>query len=103
MRAGVPLAAGLGPVPPAVPGLRIGDFLGAGSRGSVWGGVRETDGLAVAVKVVPCADTESAGHAGREVSVLGSLNIEGLVRFHEVIGLPVHPPAIAIVLDRVEG
>ena len=89
---------------PVVPGYCLEELLGAGAAGSVWAAVRATDGAPVAVKVVPVrADGPDAERAAREVGVLASVDVEGLVGFHEAIGLPSDPPAVAIVLDRVGG
>jgi hypothetical protein len=112
--------------PPEVPGLRIGHRLGAGGSGTVWAAVRESDGLALAVKVVPCADRDAAVQAAREVAVLAGAGVEGLVRFHGAFGVKVGGAGVdgagvdgagvdgagvdgagvdgvAIVLDRVEA
>jgi len=89
---------------PVVPGYCLEELLGAGAAGSVWAAVRATDGAPVAVKVVPVrADGPDAERAAREVGVLASVDVEGLVGFHEAIGLPSDPAAVAIVLDRVRG
>ncbi|HEY3535733.1 MAG TPA: serine/threonine-protein kinase [Pedococcus sp.] len=90
--------------PPVVPGHRVGDLLGAGAAGTVWEAVRESDGVALAVKVVPVgADGPEAGLAARELGVLAGVDVEGLVGFHGAVGLPGEPPRVAILLDRVEG
>ena len=87
-----------------MPGYRIGQLLGAGATGSVWQAVRERDDAAVAVKVVPVgADGPEATIAARELGVLASVEVEGLVGFHEALGLGGDPPAVAIVLDLVTG
>jgi len=89
---------------PVVPGYCLEELIGAGAAGSVWAAVRATDGAPVAVKVVPVrADGPDAERAAREVGVLASVDVEGLVGFHEAIGLPSDPAAVAIVLDRVRG
>ena len=90
--------------PPLVPGHRLGELLGAGATGTVWEAVRESDGAALAVKVVPVgADGPEAGLAARELGVLAGVDVEGLVGFHGAVGLPGDPPRVAILLDRVEG
>jgi serine/threonine protein kinase len=87
-----------------VPGYRVEELLGEGASGSVWAAVRDTDSAEVAVKVVPvAADGPEADLAAREVGVLASVDVEGLVGFHEALGLRSDPPAVAIVLDRVRG
>ena len=89
---------------PVVPGFRVEQLIGEGASGSVWAAVRETDSAEVAVKVVPVgADGPEAELAAREVGVLASVDVEGLVGFHEALGLRGDPPAVAIVLDRVRG
>jgi hypothetical protein len=85
-----------------VPGLTITHRLGSGGSGTVWAAVR-TDGTALAIKVVEYADHASAERAAREIAVLGRVGVEGLVGFHEALGLATDPPAVAIVLDRVAG
>ncbi len=89
---------------PVVPGYRVEELFGAGATGSVWAAARESDGAAVAVKVVPVgADGPEADVAAREVGVLASVDVDGLVGFHEALGLPGDPPTVVIVLDRVGG
>ena len=88
--------------PPEVPGYRLGEPLGQGSSGTVWAAVRERDGVDVAVKVVRVVE-DSASQAVRELTVLGRVEVEGLVGFHEAVGLPGEPPTVALVLDRVRG
>lgn len=89
---------------PVVPGYRVEELLGAGATGSVWAAVRERDDAAVAVKVVPVgAGGPGAELAARELGVLASVDVEGLVGFHEALGLRGDPPSVAIVLDRVAG
>ena len=89
---------------PVVPGYRVEELLGEGASGSVWAAVRQGDGAEVAVKVVPVgADGPEADLAAREVGVLASVDVQGLVGFHEALGLRGDPPAVAIVLDRVGG
>lgn len=90
--------------PPEVPGYRLEELLGAGATGTVWAATRERDAAAVAVKVVPVATGGApADLAARELGVLASVDVEGLVGFHEAVGLPGEPPKVAIVLDRVRG
>jgi serine/threonine protein kinase len=89
---------------PVVPGYRLGELLGTGATGSVWQAVRERDAAGVAVKVVPVpAGGPEAMLAARELGVLASVEVEGLVAFHEAFGLRSDPPAVAIVLDLVTG
>ena len=57
----------------------------------------------MAVKVIPLRSSLEAAQAARELAVLGRLRVEGLVGFHEVIGLHGEPPAVAIVMDQVAG
>ncbi len=98
--------------PPEVPGYRLGERLGSGATGTVWSALRSRDLLPVAVKVVPVgapdeagdeAADEAGGHAARELAVLGRVAVEGLVGFHEAIGLDTDPPSVALVLDHVAG
>ena len=91
------------PGPPEVPGYRVDQRLGRGSSGSVWSAVRSRDQAAVAVKVVPLPTPLEVAQVTRELAVLGRLEVDGLVGFHEVIGLPGEPPAVAIVVDHVAG
>jgi hypothetical protein len=94
--------------PPEVPGYRLGERLGSGATGTVWSALRLRDLLPVAVKVVPVgapdAPADEAGsHAARELAVLGRVAVEGLVGFHEALGLNTDPPSVALVLDYVAG
>ena len=94
--------------PPEVPGYRLGERLGSGATGTVWAALRSRDLLPVAVKVVPVASPDdpaegASGHAARELAVLGRVAVEGLVGFHEAIGLDTDPPSVALVLDHVAG
>ncbi|HEV7172236.1 serine/threonine-protein kinase [Pedococcus sp.] len=102
--------------PPDVPGYRLGEHLGTGATGTVWAALRSRDLLPVAVKVVPVGAhvkpvdqagdqpvDEPGGHAARELAVLGRVSVEGLVGFHEAIGLHTDPPSLALVLDHVAG
>ncbi len=57
----------------------------------------------MAVKVVDVGTVEQVDAAAREVAVLGRVAVEGLVGFHEAIGLAGEPGAVALVLDRVRG
>jgi serine/threonine protein kinase len=88
---------------PEVPGYRVGQCLGRGSSGSVWSAVRSGDQAVVAVKVVPLRTPLEVAQVSRELAVLGRLEVDGLVRLHEVIGLAGEPPAVAIVVDHLGG
>jgi eukaryotic-like serine/threonine-protein kinase len=88
---------------PDVPGYVLSERLGAGASGAVWAATRQADRAQVAVKVVPVATTEQADAAAREFAVLARVDVEGLVTFHEAIGLSGEPAAVALVLDRVGG
>ncbi|HET8768464.1 MAG TPA: hypothetical protein VFM86_14160, partial [Pedococcus sp.] len=91
----VPLSA---TTPPEVPGYDVGELLGRGSSGAVWAASRCADGAAVAVKVVPVGTGAQAADAARELAVLARVDVEGVVRFREVVGLAGEPPAVAVVL-----
>ena len=94
---------GIGMAPPEVPGYDVGELLGRGSSGCVWAATRCPDGAPVAVKVVPVGTGAQAAVAARELAVLARVEVEGLVRFREAVGLDGQPPAVAVVLDRVRG
>lgn len=96
--------------PPAVPGYRLGELLGAGGHGVVWRATRESDGLACAVKVVPLAGApEQAERDLREFTVLHRVVVEGVVRLHDVVALPAGDGpvgsrgGVALVLDLLDG
>jgi serine/threonine protein kinase len=57
----------------------------------------------VAVKVVPVPGDDDADRVARELSVLACTSVDGLVGFHESVGLDTEPPAVAIVLDLAQG
>lgn len=88
---------------PSVPGHVLGEPLGAGGTGRVWAATRSRDGHPVAVKVVPLASSADAAVAARELAVLARVDVEGLVGFHEALALDGEPPALAVVLDLVDG
>ena len=88
---------------PEVPGYTLGELLGRGSLGTVWSATRDTDGREVAVKVVSVAGDDEAHALARELAVLGRVAVEGLVGFHEAVGLGGHQPAVALVLDHLAG
>ena len=88
---------------PDVPGYLLGELLGRGGSGTVWAATRDSDGAAVAVKVVPVGHCDQADSLARELGVLARVDVEGLVAFHEAVGLPGEPAAVALVLDRVRG
>ncbi|MGO4342746.1 serine/threonine-protein kinase [Pedococcus sp. 2YAF34] len=91
-------------VPPHVPGYRLGDLLGAGGTGTVWAATREADGAQCAVKVVAVGTDADTSAAARELAVLGRVDVEGLVGFHEAVALGDEGAAsIALVLDHVGG
>lgn len=89
--------------PPRVPGYRLGARIGAGGSGVVWAATRDGDGSPVAVKVVPVGVGEQADAAVRELGVLGRVEVDGLVRFHEAVALPGADRRVALVLDHVAG
>lgn len=91
------------PDPPEVPGYALGERVGSGGTGAVWAAVRWSDGADVAVKVVPVGSGAGAEVAARELAVLGRVEVEGLVGFHEAVGLPGDPAAVALVMQRVTG
>jgi eukaryotic-like serine/threonine-protein kinase len=86
-----------------VPGYVLSERLGAGGSGAVWAATRLRDQAQVAVKVVPIGTGEQAEAAAREFAVLARVQVEGLVGFHEAVGLTGEPAAVALVLDRVGG
>ena len=88
---------------PVVPGYDLGPVLGAGGIGRVWAATRSSDGSAVAIKVVPVGTGDQAEVAARELTVLARAQVEGLVGFHEAVGVGDDPPCVAMVLDRVGG
>jgi hypothetical protein len=87
---------------PQVPGYDVEGPLGHGATGSVWRATRCSDGVPVALKVVAVGEHDAAG-AMAEVAVLRQARVEGLVRCHEAVALPGPLPAVALVLDLVEG
>lgn len=88
---------------PDVPGYELGELLGSGGSGTVWAATREGDSAAVAVKVVPVGRADQADALAREFAVLARVDVEGLVGFHEAVGLPGEPAAVALVFDQVRG
>ncbi len=90
-----------GDIAPPVPGFEVGDRLGAGASGTVWSAVRERDGLLVALKVLHGARAGAAAEAAREVSVLGRLADEHLVRLHDALEIP--SGQTVLVLDHAAG
>ena len=86
-----------------MPGYAVGELIGRGGVGAVWSARRLSDGRQVAVKVVPVAEPEQAHAVARELAVLGRVGVDGLVGFHEALGLEADPPAVAIVLDHLGG
>jgi hypothetical protein len=93
----------LAPTGPRVPGYVVGERLGRGGSGTVWAATRASDGAQVAVKVVAVGADEEADSLAREFAVLGRVDVEGLVGFHEAVGLAGEPAAVALVLDLVGG
>jgi hypothetical protein len=88
---------------PEVPGYALGQRIGNGGSGTVWAATRRRDGARVAVKVVPVGTGGRAESAAREIAVLARADVDGLVGFHEAVGLAGEPPAVALVLDQVGG
>ena len=97
------MSADNAPTRPEVPGYVLGDLLGRGGSGTVWAATRERDGAAVAVKVVQVVDADQADSLAREFAVLARVDVEGLVGFHEAVGLPGEAASVALVLDQVRG
>ena len=91
------------PSAPTVPGYQLGELLGRGAVGTVWAATRVVDGRRVAVKVVAVAGPDEAHVLAREVAVLGRVDVDGLVGFHEALGLDTEPPSVAMVLDHLGG
>ena len=91
------------PAAPRVPGYEVGELIGRGGSGSVWAATRMSDGAPVAVKVVAVGTDEQADVLAREFAVLARVDVEGLVGFHEAVGLTGEPAAVALVLDHVGG
>ena len=88
---------------PRVPGYDLGELLGQGAAGRVWSATRVEDGARVAVKVVSVRGDDDADRVARELSVLATTTVEGVVGFRESVGLDTDPPAVAIVLDLARG
>lgn len=91
------------PTAPSVPGYELGELIGRGGLGTVWAATRVVDRSTVAVKVVPVAEPGQAHALARELAVLGRVEVDGLVGFHEAVGLDCDPPAVALVLDHLGG
>ncbi len=91
------------PAAPRVPGYEVGQRIGRGGSGTVWAATRMSDGAPVAVKVVAVGTDEQADVMAREFAVLARVDVEGLVGFHEAVGLVGEPASVALVLDHVEG
>jgi protein kinase-like protein len=77
-----------------VPGYRLGRVLGVGAGGPVWAAVRESDQLAVAVKIVDPTVT-------REAAVLRGLDHPHVVRLLSELALG--DGRLALILERVGG
>ena len=88
---------------PQVPGYSLGARLGVGGSAVVWAATRDSDGVQVAIKVLAVAAGEHSDAAVRELTVLGRVEVEGLVRLHEVVTLSGDEPRVALVLDQVGG
>jgi hypothetical protein len=96
------LEQGAGRPVPRVPGYELGELLGQGATGRVWAATRVDDGARVAVKVVSVSGDDDADRVARELSVLATTAVEGVVGFRESVGLD-DPPAVAIILDLARG
>ena len=90
-RAAAPIGA------PVVPGYLLCDKIREGGQGTVWAGSRE-DGLDVALKVI--AGGARRPEARQEAEVLAALDLEHLVRLHDVLEVGAD---LVLVLDLMRG
>lgn len=90
---------------PTVPGYSLRERIGAGSGGQVWRALRERDGAPVAVKVLvlPDAGLEECDRAAAEAGLMQAQVSDHIVRCHEAIALTAPAPAIALVMDFMDG
>lgn len=82
---------------PAVPGYLVCERIREGGQGTVWAGSR-ADGVDVALKVI--AGGASRPGARQEAEVLAALDLDHLVRLHEVLEVG---PDLVLVLDLMRG
>lgn len=99
-------AAGVSTQTPHVPGYDVGEPLGQGSSATVWRARRRSDGLAVALKVVPPGSGDVAA-ALREAGLLAGVRHRHIVRLHDVLPLTEpgegRPGAVALVTQLAPG
>jgi serine/threonine protein kinase len=78
---------------------RLGKFLGRGATASVWEGMHETSGLAVAVKVFDQGSRDKR-QAAREAKVLEKIKHLNIIEVFEVIETPTYA---SVVSELVRG
>lgn len=76
----VPLKAGLEPFP----GLRLRQLLGRGGYGEVWEAHQDADGSRVAVKFLPCTDSEATAREIRTLQAIRELEHPNLTRMNQI-------------------
>jgi hypothetical protein len=92
---------------PTVPGYVLVEPIGAGASGVVWRARRDSDGRQVAVKIVglPAAESPYGGpdQVARELGLMQAHASAHIVRCDEAIALRTPTPAVALVMDFMEG
>lgn len=82
------LGGGNAPERPTVPGWAIEGIAGQGGFGIVWRAVRETDGIAGAIKIAGVSDLETIERIEEEAAALRALDHPNIVRLLETGALP---------------